>query len=251
MSVPHAGTGRMLVTGAGSGIGAAVAEAALAGGHSVAVLDSDGERLGDRWGDEPVLLLGCDVTDPVDVGRAFDEIQSVWGSYANLLVHAAGVYRIAPSATLSAADWSAVLDINATGSFLVCREFGRRAITAEGAASAVLLTSIAHQRGDANEPAAHYAASKGAVVSLTRQLAVEWGAAGIRVNAVSPGVIDTPMLRLADDPDRLEEYLRTGVPLGRLGTAEDVAVACMFLVSDAAAYITGVVLPVDGGAGAA
>lgn len=241
---------RMLVTGASSGIGAAVAQGAVAAGDRVAVLDSDSSRLAERWGGEPVLQLPCDVTDQDDLGRAFGELETAWGACADRLVHAAGVYRIAPSATLPAADWSAVLEINATGSFLVCREFGRRAIAASHGGSAVLLTSIAHQRGDTHEPAAHYAASKGAVVSLARQLAVEWGAAGIRVNAVSPGVIDTPMLRLADDPDRLAAYLRDGVPLGRLGTAEDVAAACLFLVSDAAAYITGAVLPVDGGAGA-
>jgi 3-oxoacyl-[acyl-carrier protein] reductase len=115
----------------------------------------------------------------------------------------------------------------------------------------VLLSSIAYSRGDTAEPAAHYAASKGAVVSLTRQLAVEWGTAGIRVNAVAPGVIATPMLRISDDPDRLATYLQTGVPLGRLGTAEEVAAACLFLLGDDAAYVSGAVLPVDGGAGAA
>lgn len=240
-----------MITGAASGIGAATVRQALDAGYAVAALDADLDRLVHTWADTPVLSLGCEVTDSNAVAAAFDTAQSRWGAAATGLVHAAGIYRIAPATELSAEQWRALLDINTTGSFLVCREFGRRAIEAGLRGSAVLLTSIAHQRGDVAEPAAHYAASKGAVVSLTRQLAVEWGKAGIRVNAVAPGVISTPMLRIADDPDRLDTYLREGVPLGRLGTADEVASACLFLLGDRAAYISGAVLPVDGGAGAA
>lgn len=242
---------RIMVTGAASGIGAATVRAALAAGHEVAALDADPARLARAWGDVPVLTVECDVTDAEAVTTAFDVVGDAWGAPATGLVHAAGVYRIAPTADLDSAEWRAVLDINATGSFLVCRQFGRRVLAAAVPASIVLLTSIAYARGDAAEPAAHYAASKGAVVSLTRQLAVEWGKAGIRVNAVAPGVIATPMLRLTEDADRLDAYLRDGVPLGRLGTAEDVAAACLFLVGNDAAYVSGAVLPVDGGAGAA
>lgn len=242
---------RVLVTGAASGIGAATAHRALAAGYAVAALDTDPDRLEQTWRDTAVTTHRCDVTNAGDLARTFDAVEAAWGEPADGLVHAAGVYRIEQAAELSPDAWRSVIDINATGSFLVCREFGRRVLKAGATASAVLLTSIAYQRGDTAEPAAHYAASKGAVVSLTRQLAVEWGKAGIRVNAVSPGVIATPMLRLTDDPARLDAYLRDGVPLGRLGTAEDVAAACMFLLGDEAAYISGVVLPVDGGAGAA
>lgn len=240
-----------MITGAASGIGAATVRQALDAGYAVAALDADLDRLADAWADTQVLPLGCDVTDPDAVAAAFGAAEAQWGAAATHLVHAAGVYRVAPATDLAAAQWRAVLEVNATGSFLVCQEFGRRAIRAGSTGSAVLLTSIAYQRGDTTEPAAHYAASKGAVVSLTRQLAVEWGKAGIRVNAVAPGVISTPMLRIADDPERLATYLRDGVPLGRLGTADEVAAACLFLLSDRAAYISGAVLPVDGGAGAA
>ena len=198
-----------------------------------------------------MLTVGCDVTDDDAVAAAFDRIDAHWGEHPTGLVHSAGVYRIGAALELGGDEWRRVLDINATGAFLVCREFGSRAVRAGGPASAVLVSSIAYRRGDTAEPAAHYAASKGAVVSLTRQLAVEWGKAGVRVNAVAPGVIATPMLRVADDPDRLAALLRDGVPLGRLGTADEVAAVCLFLLGEDAAYVSGAVLPVDGGADAA
>ncbi len=242
---------RIVVTGAASGIGAATVRAALAAGHQVAALDADPDRLTRAWDGEPVLTVACDVTDAAAITTAFEAVEAAWGAPATGLVHAAGVYRIGPAAELDSAEWRTVLDINATGSFLVCQQFGRRVLAAGVPASVVLLTSIAYARGDAAEPAAHYAASKGAVVSLTRQLAVEWGKAGIRVNAVAPGVIATPMLRLTEDADRLDAYLRDGVPLGRLGTADEVAAVCLFLLGNDAAYVSGAVLPVDGGAGAA
>jgi meso-butanediol dehydrogenase/(S,S)-butanediol dehydrogenase/diacetyl reductase len=101
---------------------------------------------------------------------------------------------------------------------------------------------------DASEPTGHYNASKAGVIALTRQMAAEWAPLGVRANAVCPGVIDTPMLRLMDDPAAGARYLRESVPLGRLGTAEEVAELILFLASDAASYITGAAVPVDGGA---
>jgi len=242
---------RIVVTGAASGIGAATVRRATAAGMAVAALDTDRARLAASVTDPDVLVVGCDVTSPDAVTAAFEQIEAHWGAHPTGLVHSAGVYRIAPATELPADEWRQVIDINVTGSFLMCREFGRRALQVGGPASAVLVSSIAYRRGDTSEPAAHYAASKGAVVSLTRQLAVEWGKAGIRVNAVAPGVIATPMLRLADDPDRLEAHLQEGVPLGRLGTADEVAAVCLFLLGDDATYVSGAVVPVDGGAGVA
>lgn len=110
-----------------------------------------------------------------------------------------------------------------------------------------ILASTAALVGDADEPGAHYNASKAGVVSLTRQMAIELAPHAVRVSCVCPGVIDTPMLRMMDDPAAGERYLRDSVPLRRLGTAAEVAAAIAFLASDEAAYITGAALPIDGG----
>jgi NAD(P)-dependent dehydrogenase (short-subunit alcohol dehydrogenase family) len=131
---------------------------------------------------------------------------------------------------------------------LVARAVARALIDAGCRGSIVNLASTAALRADAAEPAAHYNASKAGIVSLTQQLAVEWAPHGIRVNAVCPGVIDTPMLRMMDDREAGEAYLRGGVPLQRLGTPHEVASCVAFLASDQASYVTGAALIVDGGA---
>jgi 3-oxoacyl-[acyl-carrier protein] reductase len=151
---------------------------------------------------------------------------------------------VQPTLELDAAGWDTVLAINLRGAFLVARGVARGLHGAPGAI--VNVASMATERGDAAEPAAHYTASKAGLLGLTRQLAVEWAPA-IRVNAVSPGVIDTPMLRLMDDPAGGAAYIRDRVPLRRLGDPAEVARAIVFLLSDDASYITGATVPVDGG----
>lgn len=252
MPAPHGvTTKRLLVTGSGSGIGRATVRLAVARGWRVAALDRRPPTADADADPDGVLPVTADVTDETAVATAFSQIQAAWGMPPNAVVHAAGIYPTAPTTTLAVGDWDHVLTVNAKGSFLIAREAARRAApTAAGTQdlSIVLLTSIAYERGDQDEPAAHYNASKGAIVSLVRQLAVEWGPTGVRVNAVSPGVIRTPMLRLSGDPDRMRRYLHARVPLRRLGRADEVASACIYLAGDDASYITGAVLPVDGGA---
>jgi len=229
---------RIIITGGASGIGKATAELAEGRGARVALVD--------RHAMPPDFRV--DVTDELAVIRAFKQACESWGDGPTAIIHAAGVYRIRPTMELTVDEWSEVLVVNLTGALIVAR--AAAGVMPEGG-SIVLISSIAAERGDRHEPAAHYAASKGGITALARQLAVEWGSRGIRVNAVAPGVIDTPMLRLGDDPDRRDAYLTEAVPLGRLGRPEEVAEVCLFLASPAAAYITGAIIPVDGGAGAA
>ena len=241
----NSGPTNVIVTGAGSGIGRAVCELAKDAGLKVFGIDRDAAGLA-----ETAQLTGagfaiCDVTDEQGLIEAVEQAQTYFGSPCDALVAAAGVYRIASADTISAAAFTDLLNINVVGAFVAAREVARGATNG---ASIVLIASMAYEGGDTNEPAAHYTASKGAIVSLTRQLAVEWAEQRIRVNSVSPGVIHTPMLRLIDDPANAAAYLKSGVPLGRFGTAHEVANACMFLLSDHASYITGAIVPVDGGA---
>jgi NAD(P)-dependent dehydrogenase (short-subunit alcohol dehydrogenase family) len=226
---------RALVTGGGSGIGAATAELLRERGAHVVTVDLSG-------GD-----IAADVRDEASVAAAVSTAAERLGCAPDVVVTAAGIYRIAPALSLDAAEWDEVLETNLRGTFLTAREAARAMAAAGSGGAIVTIASTAALQPDAGEPTAHYNASKAGVVALTRQLAVELAPHRIRVNTVCPGVIDTPMLRAMDDPEAGERFVRDSVPLQRLGTARDVAETIAFLASDAAAYITGVALPVDGG----
>jgi meso-butanediol dehydrogenase / (S,S)-butanediol dehydrogenase / diacetyl reductase len=227
---------RAIVTGGLSGIGAATAALLASRGAAVAVLD--------RGNGADVTV---DVRDAEAVDAAVAAAAERLGGPADVLVASAGIYRIAPFLDLEPAAWDDVLGTNLRGVYLTGRTFARALVGAGRPGTIVNLASTAALVGDADEPGAHYNASKAGVVSLTRQMAIELAPHGIRVNCVCPGVIDTPMLRLMDDPAAGERYLRESVPLRRLGSANEVAAAIAFLASDAAAYITGAAVPIDGG----
>jgi NAD(P)-dependent dehydrogenase (short-subunit alcohol dehydrogenase family) len=157
----------------------------------------------------------------------------------------AGIVRFGPLLDLGDDDWSAVVSVNLTGTFLAARAVARRMVAAQAAGSIVTITSM---NGVAPGPnAGAYGATKAAVARLSEQMALEWGPHGIRVNAVAPGLIDAGMSEpIYDDPD-IRARREQRVPLGRLGTADDVASAVLFLLSSGASYITGTELLVDGG----
>ena len=236
---------RALVTGGAGGIGLACARRLLAEGAEVVLLD--------RRADAPSAAgigaapVACDVRDPGAVAAAVTRAAGLLNGPVDVLINAAGVYRIAPLLDLTPEEWDDVQAVNLRGTFLAGRAVAAALIAAGRPGAIVNISSTAGLVADAAEPSAHYNASKAGVLALTRQMAAEWAPHGIRANAVCPGVIDTPMLRIMDDPAAGAAYLRTGVPLGRLGSAEEVAAAIAFLASDDASYLTGAAVPVDGG----
>jgi NAD(P)-dependent dehydrogenase (short-subunit alcohol dehydrogenase family) len=237
---------RALVTGGASGIGRATAQILTEDDASVCLLDRSGD-VAAVAGELSAESVVADVRRADDVDRAAATAESALGGPIDLLVNAAGIYRIRPALELEADEWDEVLEINLRGSWLVARAVGRRLVEAHRPGTIVNLASTAALVADPGEPGAHYNASKAGVIALTRQLAAELAPA-VRVNAVCPGVIDTPMLRLMDDPEMGRRYLDEMVPMRRLGTAREVGDLIAFLSSEAAGYVTGVAIPIDGGA---
>ncbi|MGW6172163.1 SDR family NAD(P)-dependent oxidoreductase [Arthrobacter sp. NPDC055138] len=232
----------LAVTGAASGIGAATVQLALESGYRVAALDRKAPHC---TAQENLLQLACDVTDTASLEHALGCVEERWPAGLEALVHCAGIYRTSAAETLDLAVWQEVHDVNVTGSYMAASILGRPLLR-RGKGSIVLLSSIAFALGDGTEPGAAYAASKGAVVSLGRQLAAEWGPRGVRTNVVAPGVIHTPMTTIVNSQEGLGKVLEN-IPLQRLGAADEVAHVCLYLAGRNSSYVNGVVLPVDGG----
>ena len=225
-----------LVTGSASGIGAAVVDAFRAAGAEVASLDVNPrpERAG-------VLDLTVDVTDSIQVQDAVTTARDSLGRI-DALVHCAGITRDAVHWKLDLENWNEVLDVNLTGSFLLLKSV-IPVMRAQQGGSVVLLSSINGMRGKFGQ--ANYSASKAGVIALARTAALEAGAFGIRVNAVAPGLVHTPMTEQL--PAEVRQQALDRIPLGRAAEPDDVAGPILFLCSPLARHITGTVLRVDGG----
>jgi NAD(P)-dependent dehydrogenase (short-subunit alcohol dehydrogenase family) len=240
--------GSVVVTGGGHGLGAAIATAAVAAGWTVGVLDRDASaaaRTAAALG-EPALALSADTTDPAAIESALDRFADATGRPApDGVVCNAGIVRFGPLLDLSADDWRSVVDVNLSGTFLTARAVARRLVAAGRPGAIVTVTSM---NGVAPGPnAGAYGATKAGVALLTQQMALEWGPLGIRANAVAPGLIDAGMSEpIYADPD-IRRRRAERVPLGRLGTGADVAGVVLFLLSDAAGYVNGTEILVDGG----
>jgi 3-oxoacyl-[acyl-carrier protein] reductase len=227
----------VLVTGGSKGIGHGVALRLAKSGHRVAATYRSGEVPAD------VLGVQCDVTDPAQIEAAFAQIESTLGA-VEVLVANAGITRDTLMMRMSDDDWDQVIATNLTGAFRVARRAARPMIRGKFG-RLVFISSVVGAMGSAGQ--VNYAASKSGLVGMARSLARELGSRGITANVVAPGFIETDMT--AELSEELIKKYAEQVPLGRFGSVDDVAGTIEFLVSDAAAYITGAVIPVDGGLG--
>ncbi len=237
----------VLVTGGARGLGLGIAEAFAREGARLTLLDADAETLGraarQLAGDGcPVEVAPVDVTDRARVFAAVDEAER--RTAIDVLVNNAGIAREAAFLEIEEGDWKRILDVNLTGMFNVAQAVCRRM----AARRRGVVVNMASKNGlDGEMGYAHYNASKGGVVMLTRTMALELAPLGIRVNAVAPGYIETPMSKEIDSPEFVRDFVERYIPLGRPGAVADVSGAFLFLASDEAAWITGQVLVIDGG----
>ncbi|MGX9792725.1 SDR family NAD(P)-dependent oxidoreductase [Mycobacterium sp. MMS18-G62] len=240
-----------VVTGGASGMGEATCHELARRGHKLAVMDIDGQAA-QRVSEElratgaAALAVAADVSDRAAVEEAFAKIRSELGR-VHILVTSAGLVDFAPFTEITPESWDRLIAVNLTGTFHCCQVAVPDMVAAKWG-RIVMISSSSAQRG--SPKMAHYAASKGALLSLTKSLAREYGPLGITVNNIPPSAIETPMQHRGQAEGHLpsNEQMAASVPLGHLGTGDDIAAAVGFLCSEEAGFITGQVLGVNGGA---
>ena len=227
----------VLVTGGNRGIGLAIARAFADAGDKVAITYRSGEP------PAGFLAVKCDITDPEQVEQAYKEIEAEHGP-VEVLIANAGVTKDQLLMRMSEEDFTSVIDTNLTGTFRVVKRANRGMLRAKKG-RVVLISSVVGLYGSPGQ--ANYAASKAALVGFARSLARELGSRNITFNVVAPGFVDTDMTKVLTDEQRAG--IVSQVPLGRYAQPEEIAATVRFLASDDASYITGAVIPVDGGLG--
>src|SRR6202521_2046255 len=240
-----------VVTGGGQGIGLACSEALGEAGAKVIIADRDPTVAGAGCaglrakGYEAEVVI-MDVTDPARVSEVADQLASTHGKI-DILVNNAGIARSeTPAEKVTDEHWLNVIDVNLNGTFWCCRAFGRHMLDARSGA----IVNIGSMSGFiVNKPQeqSYYNASKAAVHHLTRSLAAEWGARGVRVNAVAPTYIDTPLNRFGMENPEMYKYWIEGTPMRRMGTVDEIGSVVLFLASDASSLLTGSIVLADGG----
>jgi len=243
-----------LITGAASGIGLATARWFCHEGAAVVLADNQAGRVEEETdklqaAGHQVAAAVVDVTKADEVRAAVAKAVHDFGRLDVLFANA-GIGYTGDLVNTTDEDWDRVMGVNAKGVFFSCREAVRQMLAQSPPGGSVIINgSISGLVGIPGQ--APYGPSKGAVVEMTRQLAVEYAARGVRVNCVCPGTVDTVVLRtamkMAPDPQGFLDMLVAGHPIGRIGRAEEIAAAVAFLASDEASFITGAILPVDGG----
>lgn len=239
-----------VVTGASSGMGVTFAEALAAAGARVVLAARRKEKLEEvvaritaAGGD--AHAVACDVSSDDDVARLVDETQGVFG-VADLLVNNAGFTTVVPAEEQDPADFRAHLAVNLTGAFVCAQAFGRPMLE-RGRGNIVNIASVLGSVASGQVAQGAYAASKGGLVNLTRELAAQWARRGVRVNAISPGWFPTEMTGDMFGDERSEKWMRTRTPMGRSGDLHELVGPLLFLASDASTFVTGHILTVDGG----
>jgi 3-oxoacyl-[acyl-carrier protein] reductase len=227
----------VLVTGGNRGIGKAIAEAFVAAGDQVAVTHRSGEP------PEGALGVRCDVTDADSVDAAFAEVEEAHGP-VEVLVANAGITHDTLLLRMSEDDWSSVIETNLTGSFRVAKRAAKGMLRLRRG-RLIFISSVVGLLGSAGQ--VNYAASKAGLVGMARSLARELGSRSITANVVAPGFVETEMTAVL--PEKQQAEYKAQIPLQRFASVEEVAAVVQWLGSDAAAYITGAVIPVDGGLG--
>jgi 3-oxoacyl-[acyl-carrier protein] reductase len=227
----------VLVTGGNRGIGRAIAQAFLDAGDQVAVTYRSGEP------PEGFLGVKCDVTDAEQVEAAFAEIEEKQGP-VEVLVANAGITRDTLLLRMSDDDWDAVIDTNLTGSFRVVKRASKGMLRLRRG-RIVFISSVVGLLGSAGQ--VNYAASKSAMVGMARSISRELGSRSITANVVAPGFVETEMTAVL--PEETQKAYKAQIPLGRYASVDEVAAVVAWLGSDAAGYVTGAVIPVDGGLG--
>jgi NAD(P)-dependent dehydrogenase (short-subunit alcohol dehydrogenase family) len=240
-----------LVTGAGQGIGLACAEALGEAGAKVIIADRDpkaaataSDSLKAKGYQAEIVVM--DVTDSARVSEVADQLVAQHGKI-DVLVNNAGIARSeTPAEKVTDEHWLNVIDVNLNGTFWCCRAFGKHMLTAKSG-SIVNIGSMSGFIVNKPQEQSYYNASKAAVHHLTKSLAAEWGARGVRVNAVAPTYIATPLNAFVKNSPKMYDAWIGGTPMGRMGEVEEIASVVLFLASDAASLMTGSVVLVDGG----
>lgn len=239
-----------LVTGGGRGIGREIARTLAGAGADIAI----GEIIAENGADcaSEILAMGhqainipTDVTEPKSVDAMTEAVIDKFGKI-DILVCNAGIATNTPAEDVSDEEWLRVININLNGVFWCCRSVGRRMLE-RGSGSIVNIASMSGSIVNKPQPQSHYNASKAGVIHLTKSLAAEWAARGVRVNSVSPGYIGTEMTKRGMANAEWNRQWHEMTPMGRIGEPSDIANAVLYLASDAAKFATGTDLIVDGG----
>ena len=237
-----------IVTGASSGLGARFARVLAGSGARVVLAARRIDRitaLAEELGDDTALAVPCDVADDAAVGALVDACVRRFGAL-DILVNNAGITRVVPATEESTESFREVVDVNLVGLFAACRE-ASRVMIASGRGSIVNVASALGLVGLGRIPQASYAASKGAVVNLTRELAAQWARHGVRVNAIAPGWFPSEMTAGMFADERSMRFIERTVPMMRAGRSDELDGVLLFLASDASSYVCGQTIAVDGG----